>query len=121
MIRQQQARPLLDDFETWLPTRMLILSTQSDTTKAINYMLDQWRALIYYCEDGRAEIDKNIAENALRCIVLGRKKFMFFGVDSGGELAAATYSLIVSAKQNGVDPQTYLRYVLTCVADHLAN
>ena len=117
-IRQEQARPLLDDFETWLRTRLLTLSTQSDTTKAINYMLNQWRALVYYCEDGRAEIDNNIAENALRGVALGRKNFMFLGADSGGERAAAMYSLIVSAKLNGVDPQAYLRHVLTCIADH---
>jgi transposase len=65
-IRQQQARPLLDDLETWLRQRLLTLSTQSDTTKAINYMLNQWQALIYYCDDGIAEIDNNVAENALR-------------------------------------------------------
>ena len=88
-IRQEQARPLLDDFEAWLRTRLLTLSTQSDTTKAINYMLNQWQALVYYCEDGQAEIDNNIAENALRGVALGRKNFMFLGADSGGERAAA--------------------------------
>ena len=117
-IRQEQSRPLLDDFELWLRTRLLTLSTQSDTTKAINYLLNQWQALIYYCEDGAVEIDNNIAENALRGVALGRKNFMFFGSDSGGERAAAMYSLIVSAKLNGIDPKAYLRYVLTHIADH---
>ena len=116
--RQEQSRPLLDDFELWLRTRLLTLSTQSDTTKAINYLLNQWQALVYYCEDGTAEIDNNIAENALRGVALGRKNFMFFGSDSGGERAAAMYSLIVSAKLNGIDPKAYLRYVLTHIADH---
>jgi len=120
-IRQEQARPLLDDFEVWLRTRLLTLSTQSDTTKAINYMLNQWQALVYYCEDGRAEIDNNIAENALRGVALGRKNFMFLGADSGGERTAAMYSLIVSAKLNGIDPQAYLRHVLTHIADHPIN
>jgi transposase len=120
-IRQEQARPLLDDFEGWLRTRLLTLSTQSDTTKAINYMLNQWQALVYYCEDGRAEIDNNIAENALRGVALGRKNFMFLGADSGGERAAAMYSLIVSAKLNGIDPQAYLRHVLTHIADYQVN
>jgi transposase len=117
-IRQEQARPLLDDFEQWLRTRLLTLSTQSDTTKAINYMLNQWQALMYYCDDGRAEIDNNLAENALRGVALGRKNFMFLGADSGGERAATMYSLIVSAKLNGIDPQAYLRYVLTHIADY---
>lgn len=117
-IRQEQASPLLDRFEVWLRERLLTLSTQSDTAKAINYLLNQWQALIYYCDDGLAEIDNNIAENALRGAALGRKNFMFLGADSGGERAAAMYSLIGSAKLNGLDPQAYLRHVLTHIADH---
>jgi hypothetical protein len=120
-VRQERARPLLDDFEQWLRNRLLTLSTQSDTTKAINYMLNQWRALVYYCDDGLAEIDNNIAENALRGVALGRKNFMFLGADSGGERAAAMYSLIISAKLNGIDPQAYLRHVLTVIADYPSN
>jgi hypothetical protein len=120
-IRQQQARPLLDSLELWLRERLLTLSTQSDTTRAINYMLNQWQALVYYCEDGMVEIDNNIAENALRGCCLGRKNFLFMGADSGGERAAAMYSLIGSARLNGIDPQAYLRYVLTHIADHPVN
>lgn len=100
--------------------RLLTLSTQSDTTKAINYMLDQWQALVYYCDDGLAEID-NIAENALRTCCLGRKNFLFMGADSGGERAATMYSLIVSAKLNDIDPQAYLRHVLAHIADYPVN
>ena len=70
------------------------------------------------CEDGAVEIDNNIAENALRGVALGRKNYLFFGSDSGGERAAAMYSLIVSAKLNGIDPKAYLRFVLTPIADH---
>lgn len=83
--------------------------------------LNQRQALVYYCEDGRAEIDNNIAENALRGVALGRKNFMFLGADSGGDRAAAMYSLIVSAKLNGIDPQSYLRHVLPHIADHPVN
>ena len=120
-IRQQQSRPLLDSLELWLRERLLTLSTQSDTTKAINYMLNQWQALIYYCDDGVAEIDNNIAENALRGCCLGRKNFLFLGADSGGERAAAMYSLIGSARLNGIDPEAYLRHVFTLIADHPVN
>jgi len=120
-IRQLQARPLLDALESWLRNRLLTLSTQSEMTKAINYMLNQWQALTYYCDDGVAEIDNNIAENALRGCCLGRKNFLFLGADSGGERAAAMYSLIGSAKMNGLDPQAYLRYVFTHIADHSIN
>jgi len=120
-IRQQQARPLLDKLEIWLRQRLLTLSTQSDTTKAINYMLNQWQALIYYCDDGVAEIDNNIAENALRGVCLGRKNFLFLGADSGGERAAAMYGLIGTARLNGIDPEAYLRYVFTHIADYPVN
>ena len=120
-VRQERARPLLDRFEEWLRGKLLTLSTQSDTTKAINYLINQWQALIYYCDDGTAEIDNNIAENALRAVALGRKNFMFAGADSGGVRAAAMYALIGTAKMNGIDPQAYLKYVLTHIADHPVN
>ena len=120
-VRQQQAGPLLDSLESRLRERLLTLSAQSDTTKAINYMLNQWQALVYYCEDGMVEIDNNIAENALRGCCLGRKNFLFMGADSGGERVAAVYSHIGSARLNGIDPQAYLRYGLTHIADHPVN
>lgn len=120
-VRQQQARPLLGELEIWLRNRLLTLSTQSDTTKAINYMLNQWQALVYYCEDGVAEIDNNIAENALRGCCLGRKNFLFLGADSGGERAAAMYGLIGTARLNGINPEAYLRYVFTHIADYPIN
>ena len=120
-IRQAQSRPLLDSLEIGLRQKLLTLSTQSDTTKAINYMLNQWQALIYYCDDGVAEIDNNIAENALRGCCLGRRNYLFLGSDSGGERAAAMYTLIGSARMNGIDPEAYLRYVFTHIADHPVN
>jgi transposase len=120
-IRQAQSRPLLDNLEAWLRQRLLTLSTQSDTTKAINYMLNQWQALVYYCADGVAEIDNNIAENALRGCCLGRKNFLFMGADSGGERAAAMYSLIGTCRLNEINPEAYLRHVLTVIADYPVN
>lgn len=120
-IRHSLARPLLIDLEVWLRNRLLTLSTQSETTKAINYMLNQWQALIYYCDDGMVEIDNNIAENALRGCCLGRKNFLFLGADSGGDRAAAMYSLIGTARMNGIDPEAYLRYVFTHIADYPIN
>ena len=117
-IRQEQALPRLIEFEAWLRARLPTLSAKSDTTRAINYALNQWQALLLYCHDGIADIDNNAAERALRSVALGRKNFLFMGADSGGERAAAMYSLIGTAKLNGVDPQVYLRYVLTHIADH---
>ena len=96
-------------------------SLQFDPTKAINYMLNQWQVLNYYCENGIAEIDNNIVENALRVVSLGRKNFLFMGADSGGDRAAAMYSLIGSCKLGDIEPEAYLRHVLTHIADHPIN
>ena len=120
-VRQEQSLPLLADFETWLRTRLPTLSAKSDTTRAINYALNQWQALLLYCDHGIAEIDNNAAERSLRSVALGRKNFLFMGADSGGERAAAMYTLIGTAKLNGIDPEAYLRHVLTHIADHPIN
>jgi hypothetical protein len=80
------------------------LSRKSDTTAAIRYALGLWAALTGYCDDGGLEIDHN-AERALRAVALGRKNYLFAGCDLGGERAAAIYSLIGSAKLNGLDPE----------------
>jgi len=72
-------------------------------------------------DDGRIEIDNNAAERSLRAIALGRKNYLFAGSDAGGERAAAIYSLIGTAKLNGLDPEAYLRNVLSRIADHPIN
>jgi len=97
------------------------VSRKSDIAGAIRYALGRWPALLRYCNDGLLEIDNNAAERALRAVAIGRKNYLFAGSDSGGERAAAMYSLIGSAKLNGLDPEAYLRAVLTCIADHPIN
>jgi transposase len=120
-VRQARARPLLDALHKWLESCLLKLSRKSDTTAAVRYALTLWPALTRYCDDGRLEIDNNAAERALRAVALGRKNYLFAGSDSGGERAAAIYSVIGSAKLNGLDPEAYLREVLTRIADHPIN
>jgi len=117
-IRQSRARPLLDELRTWMEKALRSLSSKSETAGAIRYALSRWRALTRYTEDGLLEIDNSAAERALRAVALGRKNFLFVGSDSGGERAAAMYSLIGSAKLNGLDPELYLRTVLARIADH---
>lgn len=120
-IRQAESRPLLDALQAWLRTTMETLSRKSDTTAAILYALNRWQALVRYCDDGTIEIDNSAAERALRGVALGRKNYLFVGADSGGERAAALYSLIETVKLNGMDPEGYLRQVLACIADHPVN
>jgi transposase len=102
----------------WLEATLAKLSVKSDTAAAIRYALSRWRALTRYVDDGQLEIDNNAAERALRVVALGRKNFLFAGSDSGGERAAAMYSLLGSAKLNGLDPEIYLHHVLERIADH---
>jgi transposase len=120
-VRNARARPLLDSLRQWFETTLPKLSRKSDTTAAIRYALSRWNALMRYCDDGRIEIDNNAAERALRAVALGRKNYLFAGSDRGGERAAAIYGLIGTAKLNGVDPEAYLREVLTRIADHTIN
>ncbi len=117
-IRQARARPLLDSMRVWLEATLAKLSRKSDTAAAIRYALSRWSALTRYVDDGQLEIDNNAAERALRVVALGRKNFLFAGSDSGGERAAAIYSLLGSAKLNGLDPEIYLQHVLERIADH---
>lgn len=120
-IRQTRAGPLLDDLHAWLARTLTTLSAKSALAGAIQYALNRWEALLTYSRDGMVDIDNNAAERALRAVALGRKNYLFAGSDSGGERAAALYSLTESAKLNGLDPEAYLRHVLTHIADHPVN
>ncbi|MTH48968.1 IS66 family transposase, partial [Intestinirhabdus alba] len=120
-VRQQKALPLLASLEGWLREKQKTLSRHSELAKAFAYALNQWPALTRYAEDGWVEVDNNIAENALRLVSLGRKNWLFFGSDHGGERGALVYSLIGTCKLNGVDPECYLHYVLDVIADWSVN
>ena len=120
-VRQAESKPLLDSMRQWFEATLSKLSRKSDTTAAIRYALSRWDALARYIEDGHIEIDNNAAERSLRGVALGRKNYLFAGSDAGGERAAAIYSLIGSAKLNGLDPEAYLREVMTRIAEHPIN
>ena len=119
-VRQTRAGPLLADLERWFEATLLKISGKSELAGAIRYALSRWTALTRYRDDGHLEIDNNIAERAIRGIALGRKNWLFAGSDEGGERAAAMYTLIETCKLNGIDPQAWLRHVLSRLATHPA-
>ena len=120
-IRDARSRPLLRSLKQWLDETLVKLPRKSDTAMAVRYALGRWEELVRYCDDGHLEIDNNIAERSLRAVALGRKNCLFAGSNRGGESAAVIYSLIGTAKLNGIDPESYLRNVLSRIPDHPIN
>lgn len=120
-VRNERARPLLEDLKHWFSSSLTKLSKKSEVTVSIHYALGRWTPLLRYCDDGALEIDNNAAERALRAVALGRKNYLFAGSNAGGERAAAMYTLIGSSKLNAIDPEAYLSHVLARIADHPIN
>ena len=119
--RQEQTAPPIADLKLWLEATLQKISGKSELAKAIRYSLSRWPALCYYTNDGRVEVDKNAAKRSIRGIALGRKNYLFAGSDTGGNRAAAIYSLIETAKLNAINPEAYLRDIIGRIADHKIN
>jgi transposase len=119
--RNERVKPLISELEAWMRAERARLSRHADLAKAIDYMLKRWPAFTRFLDDGRICLSNNAAERALRGIALGRRAWLFAGSDRGGERAAAMYTLITTAKLNGVDPQAWLADVLRRIADHPAS
>jgi transposase len=119
--RRDSTAPLLEDLQAWMKTTLAQVSAKSPMALAIGFAQGNWTALTRFVEDGRIEAHNNTAERALRGVALGRKNYLHLGSDVGGNSAAVIYTLIGSAKLNGIDPQRYLTYVLKRVAEHPIN
>ncbi|WP_413989783.1 IS66 family transposase [Labrys okinawensis] len=117
-VRQTLSRPLVEDLHVYMREQAARLARGHDLAKAFNYILKRWASFTLFLEDGRVCLSNNAAERSLRGIALGRKSWLFCGSDRGGQRAAAMYSLIVTAKMNGVDPQAWLADVLSRIAAH---
>jgi transposase len=110
--RQTHSVPVLEKLKAWADKNHDKVPKDSLTGKAMVYLRNQWPKLIRYCEDGRLPISNCMAENAIRPFVIGRKAWLFADTPKGAEASAIYYSLIESAKANGLDPYAYLRQVL---------
>ena len=117
-IRQRKSKPIFDDLEAWLHAQLTRISGKSPLAGAIRYALTRMKKLRPWLEYGFLELDNNAAERSMRPIALGRKNYLFMGSEGGGKSAAIAYTLIETAKLNGVDPQAWLTDVLGRIADH---
>lgn len=118
--RKKRVTPLVSDLEQWMRAERARLSRHAESAKAMDYMLKRWPAFTRFLADGRICLTNNAAERALRGIALGRRAWLFAGSDRGGERAAAMYTLIATAKLNGIDPQAWLADILGRINDHPA-
>ena len=112
-VRQEKSRPILDDMKKWLDETRPYVLPSSLTGKALAYMVNQWDHLIRYLDDGRLEIDNNLAENAIRPFAVGRKNWLFSNSVNGAKASANLYSIIETAKANGLEAYDYLRHIFT--------
>ncbi|UCE57047.1 MAG: IS66 family transposase [Desulfobacterales bacterium] len=110
-LRQEKSKPLLDEFKDWLEAKKPLTPPKGLLGQAISYTLANWKKLIIYIQDGRLRPDNNLVENAIRPFVVGRKNWLFAGSPDGAKASATFFTLIETAKTNGLEPYTYLRYI----------
>ena len=110
-IRQLKAKPIVEKMKSWLAKSLLHVPPKSALGKALQYLHNQWDRLVRYLEDGAYPIDNNYAENAIRPFVIGRKNWLFTNSQAGAKASANLYSLIETAKANGLNPYEYLKLV----------
>lgn len=107
--REEHAPAILAGFREWLEVRRTQVLPAGPMEGAIKYAIGRWEALCRFVEDGRLELDNNRAERALRQIAVGRKNWIFVGNERGGRTASVFFSLVVTCKNRGIDPRTYLQ------------
>ena len=120
-VRQRTARPRIDELAVWLDAQLAKIPGKSDLAGAVRYARSRWPALTRYLDDGRLEISNNAAENQIRPAAVGRKNWLFCGSDAGGERAAAFYTLVRTARLNGIEPEAWLTDVIARIGAHPIN
>lgn len=110
--RQEQSKPVLEAFWSWVDKNKDDCLPKSKLYKAFTYAMNQKEGLMRFLEDGNIAISNNLAENSIRPFTLGRKNWLFSGSPKGAEASAAVYSIIETAKANNLNPYDYLLYIL---------
>ena len=110
--RLEQAKPVLDALLAWANDLIPRTAPKSALGKALHYLKEQWPYLVRYLEDGRLELSNNRAERSIKPFVMGRKGWLFSNTPAGAQASAVIYSLIETAKENGLNPYQYLLWVL---------
>jgi hypothetical protein len=110
-IRLERSQPVLEAFSVWLREQTPRVLPKSALGQAIKYCRNQWERLVVFLEDGRLEIDNNRAERSIKPFVIGRKGWMFSNTAKGAEASAIIYSIVETAKENGLNPFYYLKYL----------
>ena len=112
-MREEQSQPILQQLRQWLDKSLPQVPPKTLLGKALTYLNNQWHKLIRYCEAGYLRMDNNLAENAIRPFVVGRKAWLFSQSVEGAKASANLYSLVETAKACGLEPCGYLRVVFT--------
>jgi transposase len=112
-VRQEKAQPVVEKIRSWLDQALPSVPPQSLTGKALGYLDRQWEKLVRYLEDGRIPIDTNLVENSIRPFALGRRNWLFADTPGGAQASANLYSVIQTAKANGLEPFAYLVHLFT--------
>ena len=120
-LRQAKSKPIFDDLEEWLHAQLPRISGKSQLAQAIRYALGRMPKARPYLDNGSLSLDNNSAERAMKPVAIGRKNWMFAGSEGGGKAMAIAFTLIETAKLNGIDPQAWLTWVLGRIADHKIN
>ena len=116
-VRQLRSKPIVDDFKEWIETESKLVLPKSTLGTAFTYSRNQWPKLIRFLDDGRLEIDNNRAERSIKPFVIGRKNWLFANTPKGARTSAIIYSIVETAKENGLNPSSYLEYLF----EHLPN
>jgi transposase len=109
--RRSRCTPILQSFHQWLQAQSVTVLPTSALGTAIKYALNQWPALINYLGHAELTPDNNAAERGIRPFVMGRKNWVMSGSPAGAKSSCALYSLIETAKANGLNPYKYLQTV----------